>query len=261
MSIDRVNLAEAKISRGRIRNLTIGLLSSATVLTLAVALPTSASTRPADVAHSSGPPSAKTLISEMKSAIAKVTDVRLTITAKQTSPAESETLVVNSGTSTGDQTSVSGKEKAAVILTKSDAYLSGNSTGLSAFFGLPADDESLVGSKWIVIKSGTSQYKTFTTQITIKGLLGSITPSSSSFGVDYTNYGKTSAYGISWTTTNSGTTLHEMLYLPRSGKELPIAETATTGSVVDKSIFSRWNESFKVTAPKKTIAISKLHST
>ena len=205
-------------------------------------------------------PSAKTLIAEMKSAISTQSSVHLVINAVQIAPRASETMKVDANKTVGHQSSVSGNENAQVILTTGGAYFSGNSSGLTAFFSLPADDLALVGTKWVAIKPGAAQYKTFANALTIKNLLSNLTPSAATFKVATTTFHSVHAYVISWTATNSGTTLSESLYLPTTGRKLPLGETAISGSVTDSSQLTNWGEVVHVSAPTNTIAITKLHT-
>ncbi len=222
------------------------------------ALPSSASNVQLAIAHST--PTAKTLLSEMKSAIAHVTAVQVKIGAVQSSSKQTESITLTAGVNTGLQHTTSGGETADVILTKNNVYLHGNSSGLTAFFALPSDDLALVGNKWISIKSNSTQYKTFATSMTAKSILSHLVPATANFTVTPSiTVNNKLTYDISWTTTSSGNTVTETLTLPRTGKMLPLGEQATSGTTTETSTLSKWNQSFKVKTPSNTIAITKLH--
>ena len=206
-------------------------------------------------------PKASDLLAKMKHATNMQSSVRLTIQASQGAPKLNETVTVDSSRNSGRQTAVSGKERANVLLTTSGAYLSGNSLGLTAFFALPKDDLALVGTKWISIKPGTTQYKSFVSAITVKNLLANLLPTSKSLSVRATTYKSEPTYEIDWSISSSGTTTKLTLTVPRTGRVLPLAESASTGKTVEHSYLTNWGERINVQAPKNTIAITKLHPT
>ena len=206
-------------------------------------------------------PAPSALISLMNKAIATMYSVHLNITAAQSSPKVNETISQDSGYTSGSQSVSTGNEHASVLLTPSNAYLSGNSTGLSAFFALPADDIPLVGTKWIVIKAGATQYKTFVNTIGYRSLFKNLVPTSKPLSISAVTYHSVKAYALHWQVKSGTSTTKLDLYLPQVGKELPIAETAVSGATVEQSVLSQWNKKIAVNAPTNTIAISKLHPT
>lgn len=206
-------------------------------------------------------PSPTTLLSQMTKAFATMTSVHLVITATQTSPKVTETISQNSGRGSGSQYVATGGEHASVLLTPKNAYLSGNSSGLTAFFALPADDLLLVGSKWIVIKAGAVQYKTFVSTIGIQNLLKSIVPTSKPLSIHATIYHKIPVYSLYWLIKGTSATTKLTLLLPQHGKVLPIIESAISGTTTETSTLSAWNRPVNITAPTNTISITKLHTT
>jgi len=237
----------------------VPLVTLAASLGLVVSGSAGASPRP-DSTHSAKLPTPASLISAMNKAIATMHSVHLNISAAQSSPKVNETISQDSGYNSGSQHVSTGNERASVLLTPSNAYLSGNSSGLSAFFALPPDDLPLVGTKWIVIKSGATQYKTFVSTIGYKSLFKNLIPSSKPLSIRATMYHSAKAYAILWQISSGTSTTKLSLYLPQIGKELPIAETAVSGTTVEQSVLSQWNKKIVVTAPTNTVAISKLHT-
>ena len=234
---------------------------SLTGLSLVVAGPAGAAPVHAALRHSAPLPSPASLISKVKSAIATVNSVHLVIYATEASPKLTETITQDAGITMGSQHVTSGNEWASVLLTKSDAYLAGNSSGLSAFFALPADDQLLVGTKWILIKSGTTQYQSFVNSVTVKGLLKNLLPTSSALTVHDTTFNKIPTYEIDWSVTANNATTKLTLTVPRTGKELPYLESATSSGTTERSVLSHWNRPVTIHSPANTIAITKLHST
>lgn len=234
------------------------LLAIAGPLVLVASAPAGAATAPRG-AKSNQMPTSASLITAMTKAISTMHSVHVEITAAQSAPKVNETISQDSGLTSGSQNVSTGSEHASVLLTPSNAYLSGNSSGLSAFFALPPDDIPLVGTKWIVIKSGATQYKTFVNTIGYKSLFKNLVPSTKPLSVSATTYHFIKAYVIFWQVTSGTATTQLNLYLPQNGKELPIAETAKSGTTVEQSVLSQWNKPIAIKAPTNTIAISKLH--
>ncbi|HUY07217.1 MAG TPA: hypothetical protein VMU99_08165 [Acidimicrobiales bacterium] len=195
----------------------------------------------------------------MNTAIATMHSVHLYISATQASPRVVETISQDSGLNSGSQNVATGSEHASVRLTPSNAYLSGNSSGLSAFFALPPDDLPLVGTKWIVIKSGATQYKTFVNTIEFKNLFKNLVPSTKPLSIRATTMHSIASYVLHWQIKSGTATTNLNLYIPENGKKLPIAETAVSGTTVEQSVLSHWNERIVIKVPTNTIAISKLH--
>jgi hypothetical protein len=240
------------------RRTLLPLVAASFALNFATVMPSGAATVQHGP-HANPPPSPATLISRIRSAIASVDAVHLTVKATQTSPKISETISQDAGLTSGSQNVISGNERASVLLTKTNAYLSGNSSGLSAFFALPADDQTLVGTKWILIKAGSKQYTSFVSSITVKHLLTNLLPTSKSLSVHNTMYGTIPTYEIDWSITSSGSTTKLTLTLPRTGAALPFAESAISGTTAERSVLTKWNKPVTIHAPANTIAITKLH--
>lgn len=238
--------------------LLVPLTTLAASLGLVASGPAGASSRP-QITLTAKLPAPASLISAMNKAIAAMHSVHLNITAAQSSPKVNETISQDSGFTSGSQNVSTGNERARVLLTPSNAYLSGNSSGLSAFFALPPDDIPLVGTKWIVIKSGATQYKTFVNTIGYKNLFKSLVPTSKPLSISATTYHSIKAYALFWQIKSGTSTTKLNLYLPQKGKELPIGETAVSGTTFEQSILSQWNKSIVIKTPTNTIAISKLH--
>ena len=239
---------------------TLGLAGAA-----AIGLPAHSSS--AAVQHAGRNPKAKSLpkasdlLAKMKHATSTEGSVRLTIQASQVSPKLKETVTLDANRDSGKQVAISGSEHASVLLTSSGAYLSGNHSGLTAFFALPKDDLALVGTKWISIKPGTAQYKSFISAITVKNLLANLVPTTKSLNVRETTFKSKPTYEIDWTMSSSGSTTKLTLTVPRTGRVLPLSESASTGTTMEHSYLSNWGERIDIHAPKNTIAITKLHST
>ena len=59
-----------------------------------------------------------------------------------------------------------------IIVTPTDAYLSGSATGLTTIMGLTAAEQKKVGTRSVVMKAGTSPYTSFHSNLTTAVLSG-----------------------------------------------------------------------------------------
>ena len=205
--------------------------------------------------------SAASLISAMKASLARQKSVHLVITARDTSPKQTETIIQDSGPNSGSQNASSGGAYARILLTPTFAYFSGDSAGLTEFFSMPSDDLGLVGQKWVSVASGSSQYSSFATSITMEKLRTALVPTVSSITVSNGKVNSRAVNILKWSSTSSGQTTTLTLTMDATGSSLPLFEVGKGGTVTQTSTFSHWNEAVHITAPKSIIALSKLKTT
>ena len=204
-------------------------------------------------------PTVKSVVSATTKAIATETSVRFTVASTDTKTKQVEEVTEDAGKTAGLQSLILGKAEAFVRLTKTAAYLSGNAKGLSTIFGLPAKDVTTVGTKWILIKSGTTQYTDLAAGGTIGPLASEILPpTSSKVTVSQHKLNGQEATSLAWTQTSSSGSVKLVLNVAATGKSLPLQLIATTTTDSAVTNFGHWGESITVNIPTKTIAVSKL---
>jgi len=212
-------------------------------------------------AATSAPPKATDLIAAVKKAMIAAKSVHFEVTSAVSGT--NEHIIADAGTSTGRQSIKSGKSTADVLVTATDAYFDGNKSGLSTFFNMPAADIAKVGTKWVYIKAGTSQYKNFKDGIVISALPASFLPTAAQAKTAKVLDGKGSGkplYALKWTVTSSGTKIDETLDVDATGSDLPLDATGVSGKNHTLTTFSKWGETIKLTAPKSLIAFTELSS-
>ncbi len=203
-------------------------------------------------------PTTKSVLKAAKLAMAKAASVHVYV--ETTSGTNKSVFELNIGATYGDETITSGKAKVKIIVTPTDAYLSGTKTGLTTILRLTAAEQKKVGTLSVVMKAGTSPYKSFQTNLTSSVLTGILPPSKGTKYKQSTDSDKD--YLLSWsaaaTSTSSATTT--VLTISSGSKTLPIKEviTGTTGGGTTK--FSKWGEHVREQAPAtaNTIAYSKV---
>src|SRR5450631_930496 len=117
-------------------------------------------------------PTAKSVLKAALQAMSKVSGVHIYVTSKQGTT--KSVVVVDIGTDYGQETITSGQNTVKIIVTPTDAYLSGSATGLTTIMGLTAAEQKKVGNLAVVMKAGTAPYTSFHTNLTtavLKGIL------------------------------------------------------------------------------------------
>ncbi len=192
-------------------------------------------------------PSAKSVLLAAQKAMAKESGVHIYVTSK--TGKVSSVVVVDIGATYGQETITSGKDNVKIIVTPTDAYLSGSATGLTKIMRLTAVQQKKVGTLSVVMKAGTSPYTSFRTNLTTSVLSG-ILPLAK--GTKYKVSGDSAKdYQLSWKTAASSTAsaTKSVLIISSGSKTLPIKETITGTTGGGTTNFSMWGENVVVQAP------------
>lgn len=193
-----------------------------------------------------------------RSAVRVVSVGHNTSTHKQTSR-----TVADAGKHWGRQVLSAGSVKARILVTPKFAFFSGNKTGLTTVFGMPADDLARVGSRWVSISKSEPQYKGFNSTA-IEALPDLILPTAkaaSSVGVRKAHDRGHLVHVLVWKTTVHGATVHVTLEVDAKGPALPVVETERAGSNEQRSVFSHWNEHVRLRPPKHPVPYKSLSPT
>lgn len=201
------------------------------------------------------PPTAASIIAAAKSALSKQTGVHLELDSVTGST--KDVVKADFGTKEGSEVIVTGKATATVKITTGYGYISGNSLGLTSVVGLTAAEAKKVGTKWISIKAGTSQYSAVETGTTISSL-SSVFPAAKGTTVTTTTENRKSVHVLKWTTAATSTTVKatDTLVIAASGARLPMKETALSASGSGVTTFSKWGEPVKVSLPVTSATIT-----
>jgi hypothetical protein len=213
-------------------------------------------------AEAAGAPTTKSVLTSAKSAIEKQISVHLEVTSRSSSTAVAEHLEADLEKTSGIETISQGSETAIVRVTPTYAYLSGNSSGLATIFGLPSAEVNKVGSDWVSIKAGTSQYKDLAASMTVSSV-ASVLPAAKGTELYTPATPAKKSYTLKWETaaTSSTPALANTLTLSAIGATLPVQETSTaSGGGHETLSLSNWGEHVLVSAPPaaSTIPFSKL---
>ena len=196
---------------------------------------------------------ASSIIAAAKASLAKQVGVHITVSTEDDK--ELSTVVANIGKSSGYETYKKGKETFTISVTKKYAYLSGSSTGPDHSHGtLTAAEQKKVGTKSVIMKAGSSPYKTFKTNLTSSAfsqLLPAVKGTTLLAARDKT----TNGYQLTWTTaaTSSSPKEESVLVISSGSSKVPLRESVTTSEGDSKTSFTKWNKPFVVKIPSSTI--------
>jgi hypothetical protein len=169
-------------------------------------------------------------------------------------------LVQDSARQSGMETVAIGKERVSIILLHGVAYFSGNTPGLTSYFGLPEAVATTLSGHWVSVSSTDPGYASVVAGITLTSALKEASP------VGSITEGKMKKLGgrltASVSGTGSATVPPTTLFIAAEGKPLPVEAIASRGSGEEISgeivTFSRWGEKVHVPTPTDAIPISTL---
>ena len=175
----------------------------------------------------------------------------------------------DAGTTSGSQTLlVKNKklnERMTALVVGSTGYVTGNAAALQNVIGLTKAQSSKYEGKWLSFPTSNGGLDEL-----VGGLLSSQVSKELEIGGPYT-YGKPTAVAGQPATaingsvaTQSGSKVPVVLYIPSSGKPLPIREvtnakkTGGSSAIHGTVTFSHWGENKSQTAPAHTVSLLKL---
>jgi len=193
-------------------------------------------------------PTAKSVLKAALKAMSKVSGVHIYVTSTQGTV--TSVVVVDIGATYGQESITSGKSHVQIIVTPTDAYLSGSPTGLTQLMRLTAAEQKAVGTHAVLMKAGTSPYESFHSNLTT-GVLTGILPAAkgTKFKVGGGKHSKD--YQLSWKTSASttSTATKSVLTISSGSKTLPVNEVITGTNGGGKTKFSNWGEHVVERAP------------
>lgn len=218
-----------------------------------VALAPIGATARASTIVSSAPRSS--LVANIRKAVAGARSAHFQIAS--TVSGTTDGIVGDTGPTSGEQIIRSGSSVARLLVLPGNAYFSGNRAGLEKFFGMPANDVSKVGTKWVSVTSSAPQYTSFRTSVD-SSLLMTYLPTTEVVRVVRTVASGRAEYSLSWVATTGGRLVHDLLTVDASGPALPIKDVVTAGKDRETTIFTHWGERLTLERPRATIMIASL---
>jgi hypothetical protein len=213
---------------------------------------------PAVAQASSSTPSVKTLLSDAKSSMLSVKGVHIDVTS--TAGKTKSSVVVDIGNKNGQETITSGSQHVKIIVTSKNAYLSGNSGGLTTIMGLSKAQAGKLGSSVMVMKAGSAEYTSLDQNLTIP-ILPAMLPASTNKKLKVTTGSNAHQYNLDWSTAASSTALATttVLTFTVGNKTLPVTESIKSSKGLGTTTFTKWNESVNVSVPATSSLVSYAH--
>lgn len=205
----------------------------------------------------SGTPTAASVVAASTAALKGRNGVHIVISTVNSGSHTS--AVADIGRSAGHETYTSGSDYFNAAVTKKAAYLSGSTSGLETLMGLTSKQAKKVGSSWITMKAGSTQYKQFWLNLTAKGFAG-LLPTAKGTTLLAARDSASGGYQLQWSTkaTSSAAAATTVLVISAGSHALPLRETVTTKTGSSTTKFSHWGEKVHFSVPHATVAYSKI---
>ena len=115
-------------------------------------------------AGSAATPSTASILKTALSSLDAESGVHITVASKVGSTVSS--VVADLGATSGREVMASGAANVTIIVTPTNAYLSGSATGLTTLMELTAAEQKKIGTRAVVMKKGTTPYSDFEADLT-----------------------------------------------------------------------------------------------
>lgn len=199
------------------------------------------------------------LLIAAKKAILAQTGVHIVVTHYHVgSKAAAGRIVADAGATSASEELMSGSAVASIRVTPAAAYFSGNTGGLKTLIGVSSSAASKIGSRWVEMKAGTSEYKNLAAESLISALPASILPAAGNSGTlaSQTMAGR-QVYVLTWQVSGGSTgTISEQLVLTATSAPVPLRETSNSEGATQTVEFTHWGQHVTVAAPSPTVAFS-----
>jgi hypothetical protein len=172
-------------------------------------------------------------------------------------------VVQDSTLHAGKQTVAIKKELASIVLTGGTAYISGNSSGLTSYFGLPSSLVSTLAGKWVSVQSTDSAFQSVSANVALSSALANVTPSGALVAGKRSKVDGQPVRSISGQAPGGAGRL--TLFVASNKKSLPVEAVESNGS--GKSArgeivtFTRWGEQVHIPAPSGALPLSAVEAT
>lgn len=170
--------------------------------------------------------------------------------------------VTDAGRSVGRQTNtltISGQSNTVVVeLVAGILYVKGDATILTTFMGLSQSTSKQLANKWFMIKPSNSDYGVVALGLTVDSAITQILMTRSVAAKPATTLSGVKVDVLKGVTI--ATTLEplsgETLYFTAAKDPLPVEATQTYQGSFGTILFSHWNETIHIVAPKTTLQLT-----
>ncbi len=171
-------------------------------------------------------------------------------------------VVQDSSLRSGQQTTAIGKALASVVLVGGTAYISGNSKGLTSYFGLPSAMVPTLTGRWVSLPPTDSAFHAVTANVTLPAALAQVTPSGTLVA------GKRSKVNGQWVKSITGEVPggggRLTLFVTDDARSLPVEAVESTGAGTSARgeivTFLSWGEQLHLATPSGAFPIATLRA-
>lgn len=226
----------------------------------AVGLSLGASALASPAAAAAKPPPLASLLANANAGATHAGSVRVSVNF--VSKGQTGTVVVDSAVETGQEALVYGKQAVGIVLTNGVVYITGNSQGLTSYFGLPASSSTALSGRWISFASTDQGYLTFLGDVELSAVLKSVMPTGTLVREKTTSLSGKPVIAIAG--RGPAGESRGVLFVQANGAGLPVEAVISNGSGKNASgeivKFSRWGEKVDPAVPTGAISVAALRS-
>jgi hypothetical protein len=177
--------------------------------------------------------------------------------ATTTGPGHSLKMTNDIGAEEGRQVIDSDGAHSTVLVLHGMAYINGDSTALTQYFGLQVSDPQGLAGRWISIGQSDPGYPTVSASVTLKSDFENLVsgPFSKDSTVVVDGATLTAVHGFIQGPTE-GKRVPATLYVTQGGRVLPVRLQASTGGINVTTTWSHWGRSVSLATPSPSIPIS-----
>jgi hypothetical protein len=198
------------------------------------------------------------VIKTAKLAIGKQSSAHVVFVAHSDSPSQTEKIIADVGRASGTETVTEGKATLLIRLSRTHAFVSGDSDGLTKIFGMSSADAKKLGEDWESWKPGTSQYANLKSDVTMASV-SALLPKVKGTRLSTVLAGGSTFSVLKWTiaATSSLPQVTNTLTVSSGAMTLPVKETAVISSGAKATTtLSDWGEQVVVTVPPATATVA-----
>jgi hypothetical protein len=178
-------------------------------------------------------------------------------TTAATGPGHSLNMTNDIGAHEGRQVIDSDGAHSTVLVLHGMAYINGDSTALTQYFGLQTPNPQGLAGEWISIQPSDQNYSAVSAAVTLRSdfddlMLGHFSKESTVV-VDGTSL--TAVHGFVERPTGANN-VPATLYVTQTGTVLPVRLQVSTGGVTETTTWSNWGHSVSLATPSQSIPIS-----
>ena len=202
-----------------------------------------------------------TLASLLAAATAQATHAgSVRVSVKFVSNGQTGDVVLDSAADAGREALTYGNQVVGIMLVKGIVYITGNSQGLTSYFGVPAARATALSGRWISFAPSDKGYQTFAGELELPAVLRSVTPTGTL--VREKNARLSGQPAIPIAGKGPAGEARGVLFVASKGATLPVEAVISDGS--GKSArgeivkFSRWGEKVDPVVPAGAISVAAL---